>query len=55
MRDEDKIRTSKGMFEHYCMHPGCKLWGMYGFRSRFGQLWFCHKHKGDAEKSLTSF
>lgn len=32
------------------MHPGCKLWGMYGFHSRYGQLWFCHEHKRAAEK-----
>ena len=37
-----------GLFEHYCMHEGCKLWGSFGFEKRYGQEWYCGEHKGDA-------
>lgn len=52
MSDERKQRTSKGILEHYCLHPSCKAWGMYGFKTRYGQLWFCHEHKEEGEKEL---
>ncbi len=49
MNDETKSRTSKGMYIHTCMHKGCNKWGSYGFKTKYGQLWFCHGHKVEGE------
>ena len=50
MSDEKKVRTSKGMDEHWCMHNGCKKWGSFGISGRYGQLWFCGEHKSEGDK-----
>ncbi|MBB5091473.1 hypothetical protein KHQ08_00970 (plasmid) [Pseudochrobactrum algeriensis] len=47
MSDDIKFRTSKGIYIHYCLHKGCKNWGAYGFKGRFGTEWFCFEHKDD--------
>ena len=50
MSDARKQRTSKGIMAHYCLHPSCKAWGMYGFKSKYGLLWFCFEHKEEGER-----
>ncbi|MGU3576420.1 hypothetical protein ACLBWZ_12835 [Brucellaceae bacterium C25G] len=52
MSDEQKTRTSKGMDEHHCMHKECMKWGSFGFKGRYGQLWFCREHKEEGEKEV---
>jgi hypothetical protein len=42
-------KAPAGLFEHYCMHPGCKSWGSFGFDKRDGLEWYCSEHKGDAD------
>jgi hypothetical protein len=42
-------KAPAGLFEHYCMHEGCKSWGSFGFDKRYGLEWYCGEHKGDAE------
>ncbi len=49
MSDETQSCASKGMYIHFCMHKGCKKWGAYGFKGRYGTEWFCCKHKQDGE------
>lgn len=39
-----------GIVEHWCMHPGCKAWGSFGFAGRYGVEWYCGKHRADAFK-----
>ena len=43
-------KAPAGLFEHYCMHPGCKAWGAFGFEKRYGQEWYCSEHKRDGER-----
>jgi hypothetical protein len=38
-----------GLFKHYCMHEGCKPWGLFGFETRHGLEWYCGEHPADAE------
>ena len=42
-------KAPAGLFEHYCMHPGCKSWGAFGFDKRYGLEWYCSEHKTDGE------
>ncbi|ATU94386.1 hypothetical protein B5P45_03460 [Phyllobacterium zundukense] len=44
-------KAPAGLFEHYCMHEGCKSWGAFGFEKRYGQEWYCSEHKNDAGDS----
>jgi hypothetical protein len=41
--------TPAGLFEHWCEHPGCTTWGGWGFPRGKQTVWFCWKHRGDAE------
>ncbi|YBV97121.1 hypothetical protein M1D80_09555 [Phyllobacteriaceae bacterium JZ32] len=43
-------KTGPGITEHWCMHPGCKAWGSFGFAGRYGVEWYCGEHRGDASK-----
>ncbi len=47
MSDETQSRTSKSMYIHYCMHKGCKKWGAYGFKGRYGTERLCFEHNDD--------
>ena len=42
---------ASGLYEHYCQHPGCKIWGGFGFaRGRGGEYdWFCYSHRPDRD------
>jgi hypothetical protein len=42
-------KAPAGLFEHYCMHEGCRSWGAFGFEKRYGQEWYCSEHKKDSE------
>lgn len=44
--------TSGGKFEHWCDADGCKAWGTYGYKTKYGQLWFCYEHKQQGEDAL---
>jgi hypothetical protein len=35
------------MYEHYCEHPNCRKWGMFGFENRRMRVpeWFCFEHR----------
>lgn len=51
MSDETREPTSSphGLFEHYCQHPGCKLWRGYGYSRGKGEYdWFCYEHRPEA-------
>lgn len=50
----DKGRPSKpyGKFEHCCDDTNCKAWGTYGFKTKYGQLWFCREHKKQGEAAM---
>lgn len=32
---EHMEKARAGLFEHYCMHPGCRAWGSFGFEKRY--------------------
>ncbi|MCX8279682.1 hypothetical protein OSJ77_05745 [Phyllobacterium sp. 0TCS1.6C] len=50
---EHMEKPQSGLFEHYCMHPGCGKWGSFGFANKFGQqTWFCHEHKSDGNQTV---
>jgi hypothetical protein len=37
-------RSSAGVNEHWCEHPGCKAWGGRGYaRGRSQMVWFCYE------------
>ncbi|RWO14532.1 MAG: hypothetical protein EOS08_29430 [Mesorhizobium sp.] len=42
--------TPAGLFEHWCEHPGCTKWGGWGFPRGKQTVWFCWKHREDAEE-----
>jgi hypothetical protein len=44
-------KASAGLFEHYCMHQGCKAWGSFGFDKRYGLEWYCREHENDGENT----
>lgn len=52
MSEVRKVRTSKGIYTHWCLHKDCKKWGAYGYKSRYGQHWFCFDHKAEGEQAL---
>ena len=35
----------KKIDDHWCMHPGCKLWGSFGYDERYGTVWYCGEHR----------
>ncbi|OJY66468.1 MAG: hypothetical protein BGP09_31580 [Rhizobium sp. 60-20] len=36
------------LFEHWCEHPGCKVWGSLGYNIGKGETrWYCFEHKWD--------
>lgn len=41
-----------GIIEHWCMAEGCKEWGTYGFKTRYGQLWFCYEHRQEGNDAM---
>jgi len=43
-------RIPSDLFEHYCEHPGCNLWGLLGYEPVKGQnRWWCWEHFPDEE------
>lgn len=53
--DADTAKVSKPgkLFEHWCDSKDCKAWGTFGYKTRYGQLWFCRAHKQEGEDALT--
>jgi hypothetical protein len=54
MSDIDSTRKPAltGPVEHYCQHPGCKLWGGWGYeRSRGETDWYCYEHRPDVYRN----
>jgi len=41
-------------FEHWCDSRGCKAWGAFGYKTAYGQLWFCRAHKQEGEDAMSS-
>ena len=39
---------TKHIDEHWCERPGCKRWGCFGYGGKYGTLWVCGEHRGDA-------
>lgn len=33
-----------GVHEHWCEHPGCKRWGVFGHSYGKETRWFCRLH-----------
>ena len=50
MRHADEPSQRTGIVEHWCDHPGCKCWGSFGHQTRYGTLWLCLEHRGDADE-----
>lgn len=53
---DDSTAPSKpaptSLYEHYCQHPGCKLWGGFGFARGKGEYdWFCWQHRPEAREN----
>lgn len=40
------------LFEHFCDADDCKAWGTFGYKTAYGQLWFCRVHKQEGEDAL---
>lgn len=40
-------RTPSGIWEHLCEHPGCAVWGAWGFARGKRTAWFCFEHRPD--------
>lgn len=39
------ILPPKSIDSHWCMHPGCRRWGSFGFDERYGTVWYCGEHR----------
>jgi hypothetical protein len=50
----DKAPVSKPgkLFEHWCDAKDCKEWGTFGYKTAYGQLWFCMAHRQEGEDAL---
>lgn len=48
MADENKTKQSAagGIVEHLCEHPGCKVWGGFGYMpsKAVPPRWWCWEH-----------
>ena len=43
-------RSSVGVNEHWCEHPGYRKWGGRGYaRGKSHTVWFCFEHCAEAE------
>ncbi len=49
---DSRATKRPGIVEHWCMSEGCKEWGTYGYKTRYGQLWFCRAHRQEGEDAL---
>ncbi|WP_421090037.1 hypothetical protein [Pseudochrobactrum sp. MP213Fo] len=47
---ESKLAKPEALYIHWCMHNGCKQWGSFGFKGRYGALWFCGEHKSEGDR-----
>lgn len=52
-KDKSSASAQSGVEEHPCMVNGCTKWGSFGFRGRYGQLWFCREHREEGESQLS--
>jgi hypothetical protein len=50
--DNGRVSKPGGKWEHWCDADGCKAWGTYGYKTKYGQLWFCYEHKQEGEDAL---
>lgn len=52
--NNDKAHVSQPgkLFEHWCDDADCKAWGSFGYKTKYGQLWFCLAHKQQGEDAL---
>ncbi len=51
--DNKEHRPKSGkLFTHYCDAKGCEAWGTFGYKTAYGQLWFCRDHKQEGEDAL---
>lgn len=51
-KDRIAVATPGKLFEHWCDAEGCKAWGSFGYKTKYGQLWFCREHKQQGEEAL---
>jgi len=50
--DSGVTATGGKRLEHWCDADGCKTWGSYGYKTKYGQLWFCYEHRQQGEDAL---
>ncbi|MCV9908316.1 hypothetical protein OIV19_11905 [Brucella sp. HL-2] len=50
--DNGRVSKPGKLFEHWCDAEGCKAWGSFGYKTKYGQLWFCRVHKQEGEDAL---
>ena len=51
--DNAHVAKAGSLFVHLCDATGCKEWGSFGYKTTYGQLWFCRAHKQEGEDALT--
>lgn len=50
--DNGRVSKPGQRFEHWCDAEGCKAWRSFGYKTKYGQLWFCFAHKQEGEDAL---
>ncbi|KAB2764804.1 hypothetical protein F9L00_03380 [Brucella anthropi] len=50
--DNAQAAKSGSLFVHLCDSKDCSEWGSFGYKTTYGQLWFCRAHKQEGEDSL---
>ena len=51
--DNAHVAKTGSLFVHLCDSKGCEEWGSFGYKTTYGELWFCRAHKQEGEDALT--
>lgn len=51
--DNAHVAKAGSLFVHLCDSKDCSDWGSFGYKTTYGQLWFCRAQKQQGEDALT--
>lgn len=50
--ERERLSKPGHIFEHWCDAKDCNAWGTYGYKTKYGQLYYCYAHKDEGELEL---
>lgn len=50
--ERERLSKPGQIFEHWCDSKDCNAWGTYGYKTKYGQLYYCYAHKDEGEYEL---